>query len=55
VLGVPQLIEFASRFYTLQPGDVIFTGTPSGVGPIRAGDTVTATITGLGKLSVTVA
>jgi 2-keto-4-pentenoate hydratase/2-oxohepta-3-ene-1,7-dioic acid hydratase in catechol pathway len=54
VLSVPQLIVFASSFYTLRPGDVIFTGTPSGVGPIRAGDTVNATITGLGQLVVKV-
>lgn len=54
VLNVAQLIVFASSFYTLHPGDVIFTGTPSGVGPIRAGDLVSATITGLGRLDVKV-
>lgn len=54
VLDVAQLIVFASSFYTLHPGDVIFTGTPSGVGPIRAGDIVSATITGLGRLDVKV-
>ncbi|MBB6093821.1 2-keto-4-pentenoate hydratase/2-oxohepta-3-ene-1,7-dioic acid hydratase in catechol pathway [Povalibacter uvarum] len=54
VLSVPQLIVFASSFYTLHPGDVIFTGTPSGVGLIRSGDTVNATITGLGQLVVKV-
>lgn len=54
VLNVPQLIVFASSFYTLYPGDVLFTGTPAGVGPIRAGDTLNATITDLGQLLVKV-
>ena len=40
ILGVPELIELASSFYTLYPGDVIFTGTPEGVSPIQAGDEV---------------
>src|SRR5262249_2187187 len=35
ILGVPELIEFASSFYTLNPGDVIMTGTPEGVSPIQ--------------------
>lgn len=38
VYGVKRLIEFASSFYTLYPGDVIYTGTPDGVGPVKAGD-----------------
>lgn len=50
VLDVPRLISFASAFYTLHPGDVIFTGTPSGVGPIRPGDSVRARVAGLGEL-----
>ncbi len=35
-----RLIEFASSFYTLYPGDLIYTGTPEGVGPVKAGDTI---------------
>ena len=35
-----RLIEFASSFYTLYPGDLVYTGTPEGVGPIRPGDTI---------------
>jgi 2-keto-4-pentenoate hydratase/2-oxohepta-3-ene-1,7-dioic acid hydratase in catechol pathway len=35
-----RLIEFASSFYTLYPGDLIYTGTPEGVGPIKPGDTI---------------
>ena len=38
ILGVAELIELASAFYTLQPGDLLFTGTPEGVSPIEAGD-----------------
>ena len=43
ILDVPALIELASSFYTLHPGDIIFTGTPEGVSPIQAGDTIVAT------------
>jgi 2-keto-4-pentenoate hydratase/2-oxohepta-3-ene-1,7-dioic acid hydratase in catechol pathway len=54
ILGVPELIEFASSFYTLQPGDVIITGTPEGVSPIQPGDQVKATIEGIGSMDVEV-
>jgi 2-keto-4-pentenoate hydratase/2-oxohepta-3-ene-1,7-dioic acid hydratase in catechol pathway len=48
---VPQLIECVSRVMTLLPGDVILTGTPSGVGPLKPGDTVTVRIEGIGELT----
>jgi 2-keto-4-pentenoate hydratase/2-oxohepta-3-ene-1,7-dioic acid hydratase in catechol pathway len=35
-----RLIEFASSFYTLYPGDLIYTGTPEGVGPVKPGDII---------------
>ena len=54
ILGVAELIELASRFYTLHPGDVILTGTPEGVGPIVAGDRLVASITGIGSMEVRV-
>lgn len=54
ILDVPALIEFASSFYTLYPGDVLFTGTPDGVGPIEPGDLIAATIDGIGELQVKV-
>jgi fumarylpyruvate hydrolase len=41
---VADIIAFASKFWTLQPGDLIFTGTPSGVGPVKSGDTITGHI-----------
>jgi 2-keto-4-pentenoate hydratase/2-oxohepta-3-ene-1,7-dioic acid hydratase in catechol pathway len=49
--GVAELIAFASAVMTLLPGDVLLTGTPAGVGPIRAGDRVDVTIEGIGTLS----
>lgn len=54
ILGVPELIELASSFYTLHPGDVIFTGTPEGVSPIEAGDEIVATIEKIGTMRVRV-
>jgi len=52
ILGVPELIEMASAFYTLQPGDLIFTGTPEGVSPIESGDRMVATIDKIGTMTV---
>ena len=54
ILGVAELIEFASSFYTLYPGDVIFTGTPEGVGPIRPGDVINASVDRIGELHIQV-
>jgi 2-keto-4-pentenoate hydratase/2-oxohepta-3-ene-1,7-dioic acid hydratase in catechol pathway len=54
ILGVPELIELASSFYTLYPGDVIFTGTPEGVSPIEAGDEIVATIENIGTMRLEV-
>jgi len=53
-LGVAELIEMASAFYTLHPGDVVFTGTPEGVSPIEPGDEIVATVEGIGSMSVRV-
>jgi 2-keto-4-pentenoate hydratase/2-oxohepta-3-ene-1,7-dioic acid hydratase in catechol pathway len=54
IFDVQRLIEYASAMYTLNPGDVIMTGTPAGVGPVHPGDIIDARIEGLGNLSVTV-
>lgn len=54
VRGVPQLVAFASRLMTLERGDLIFTGTPAGVGPVRAGDLLEARLDKVGALSVRV-
>jgi 2-keto-4-pentenoate hydratase/2-oxohepta-3-ene-1,7-dioic acid hydratase in catechol pathway len=53
-LGVPQLVELASSFYTLYPGDVVYTGTPEGVSPIDPGDRIVATIQMIGTMTVDV-
>jgi 2-keto-4-pentenoate hydratase/2-oxohepta-3-ene-1,7-dioic acid hydratase in catechol pathway len=50
IFPVRQLIAFVSSVMTLESGDVILTGTPSGVGPLAAGDEVTVEIEGLGRL-----
>jgi 2-keto-4-pentenoate hydratase/2-oxohepta-3-ene-1,7-dioic acid hydratase in catechol pathway len=54
ILGVRELVELASSFYTLYPGDVIYTGTPEGVSPIEPGDHIVATIQKIGTLEVDV-
>lgn len=54
ILGVEQLIAFASSFYTLHPGDVIITGTPEGVGSIQPGDSMLAQMDGIGQMRVDV-
>jgi 2-keto-4-pentenoate hydratase/2-oxohepta-3-ene-1,7-dioic acid hydratase in catechol pathway len=54
ILGVRELVELASSFYTLYPGDVIYTGTPEGVSPIEPGDHIVATIQRIGTLEVDV-
>ena len=51
VFSVGTLIAFISSVMTLEPGDIIFTGTPAGVGPLKAGDEVVVEIEGLGALS----
>jgi len=54
ILNVGELIAWGSSFYTLHPGDVILTGTPQGVGPVKAGDTMRATIERIGAMQVKV-
>lgn len=51
---VPQIVAHISGIFTLEPGDVILTGTPSGVGPVVAGDVMEAEISGVGALRVSV-
>lgn len=55
VYDVPRLIEYASSFYTLQPGDVIMTGTPQGVGPVLPGDRIRAGVAQVGEFEIGVA
>jgi 2-keto-4-pentenoate hydratase/2-oxohepta-3-ene-1,7-dioic acid hydratase in catechol pathway len=53
--GIPTLVSYISRVMTLLPGDVILTGTPAGVGPMVAGQSVSVTVEGLGTLTNPVA
>jgi 2-keto-4-pentenoate hydratase/2-oxohepta-3-ene-1,7-dioic acid hydratase in catechol pathway len=52
IVKIPELIEWASGCYTLHPGDIIFTGTPAGVGPITDGDVLSAEIEKIGTMTV---
>ncbi|HTM24003.1 MAG TPA: fumarylacetoacetate hydrolase family protein [Vicinamibacterales bacterium] len=54
VFSIDYLIAYITRVMTLLPGDIIATGTPSGVGPIAPGDTVTIKVAGVGELTNTV-
>jgi 2,4-diketo-3-deoxy-L-fuconate hydrolase len=49
-----KLIEWGSTFYTFYPGDVLFTGTPDGVSPVKPGDVMRAEIDPIGAMSVPV-
>jgi 2-keto-4-pentenoate hydratase/2-oxohepta-3-ene-1,7-dioic acid hydratase in catechol pathway len=55
VFKVPELIAYITSVMTLLPGDVILTGTPAGVGPMKPGDEVSVTIEGIGTLTNPVA
>ena len=50
VFPIPVLIEHITRFMTLEPGDVIATGTPSGIGPLADGDEVVVHVAGVGEV-----
>jgi 2-keto-4-pentenoate hydratase/2-oxohepta-3-ene-1,7-dioic acid hydratase in catechol pathway len=51
IFAIPRLVEFISANMTLLPGDIISTGTPSGIGPLNAGDKVTIRVEGVGDLT----
>ncbi|MFX0039797.1 MAG: fumarylacetoacetate hydrolase family protein [Promethearchaeota archaeon] len=51
IFKVPETLAYLSKFVTLVPGDIIATGTPSGVGPIQPGDIVEASIEQIGKIT----
>ncbi len=54
IYNVERLVEWCSSFYTLYPGDVIMTGTPEGVGPVKDGDTIHCVIERVGEIKVKV-
>ncbi len=49
-----EIVSHLSQYYHLQPGDLIYTGTPEGVGPVRPGDRLEGTIAGIGTISLTI-
>jgi 2-keto-4-pentenoate hydratase/2-oxohepta-3-ene-1,7-dioic acid hydratase in catechol pathway len=51
IFSVPTILSYISTFMTLGPGDVVLTGTPDGVGPLKVGDTVEVTVEGIGTLT----
>jgi fumarylpyruvate hydrolase len=52
IWSVPEQIAYLSEYYTLEPGDLIFSGTPAGVGPVKPGDDMHACVDGVGELKV---
>jgi len=54
IFSVAELVAYCSQIFTLTPGDLLYTGTPSGVGPVDDGDTLEATATGIEPLTVSV-
>lgn len=54
IVGIVDLLCFAASFYTLEPGDILFTGTPEGVGPVVPGDVIVTEFAGIGRMTVAV-
>ena len=55
IWSVPELIADLSKYYHLRPGDLLYTGTPAGVGPVEAGDVITGSIERVGSIEFTIA
>jgi fumarylpyruvate hydrolase len=51
---VPDLVVMLSRSVSLMAGDLIFTGTPAGVGPLQRGDRIDASVAGVGEIALTI-
>jgi fumarylpyruvate hydrolase len=54
IWSVPEVVANLSAYYRLQPGDLIYTGTPAGVGPVRPGDRLNGSIDGVGEITLTI-
>ena len=52
IWSVPEQIAYLSEYYTLEPGDLIYSGTPAGVGPVKPGDELHAGVDGVGEIKV---
>ena len=55
IWNVPELIADLSKYYHLEPGDLLYTGTPAGVGPVEPGDKITGSIDHVGDIELTIA
>ncbi|CPK87041.1 fumarylacetoacetate (FAA) hydrolase [Bordetella pertussis] len=55
IWNIPESIAYLSGLFELQPGDIIFTGTPEGVGAVVKGDVIVGGVEGLGELRVRIA
>ena len=51
IYSIGRVLAFVTQFMTLEPGDLVLTGTPAGVGPVQPGDVMTVEVEGLGALS----
>jgi 2-keto-4-pentenoate hydratase/2-oxohepta-3-ene-1,7-dioic acid hydratase in catechol pathway len=51
VFSIPQLVAYISSIMTLEPGDIILTGTPAGSGPLKPGDKVEVSVEGIGAMT----
>ena len=54
IWSVPEMISFLSKTMTLKAGDLIYTGTPEGVGPINKGDKIVGGVEGIGEISINI-
>ncbi len=54
IWSIPEIISYVSKFYRLEPGDLIYSGTPAGVGPVKPGDQLVVSIEGLSDLRITI-
>lgn len=54
IWNIPELLADLSQFYHLRPGDLIFTGTPEGVGPVKPGDRITGAVERVGSIELTI-
>ncbi|MFT4195473.1 fumarylacetoacetate hydrolase family protein [Ottowia sp.] len=54
IWSVPEIVANLSQYYHLQPGDLIYTGTPEGVGPVKPGEKITGRIDGVGEIALTI-
>jgi fumarylpyruvate hydrolase len=54
IWSVPEIIADLSRLYPLEPGDLVYTGTPDGVGPVGPGDRISGSVAGVGDIALTI-